>query len=82
MDTTQQTMISSARPDDPHFTTPIGGVMLYVVTDDPDAVHTRAKGAGAAVTRPMEDADYRVTRLQHPRPGGQLVELRHVRRVT
>lgn len=51
-------MISSARPDDPHFTTPVGGAMLYVVTDRPDEVHARAEALGAAVTRPMEDADY------------------------
>lgn len=51
-------MISSARPEDPHFTTPIGGAMLYVVTDDPDTVHARAREAGAEFTRPMEDADY------------------------
>lgn len=51
-------MISSARPEDPHFTTPIGGAMLYVVTDEPDAVHARAEASGATVTRPLEDADY------------------------
>lgn len=51
-------MISSARPDDPHLTTPVGGAMLYVVTDEPDAVHERAEAAGATVTRPMEEADY------------------------
>ena len=51
-------MISSARPDDPHFTMPVGGAMLYVVTDEPDAVHTRAEAAGATFTRPMEDSDY------------------------
>lgn len=51
-------MISSARPEDPHFTTPVGGSMLYVVTDDPDAVHVRAKEAEAVFTRAMEEADY------------------------
>ncbi|MGO1167714.1 MAG: VOC family protein [Janibacter sp.] len=51
-------MISSARPEDPHFTTPIGGSNLYVVTDEPDAVHERAVAVGARFTRPMEDADY------------------------
>ncbi|WP_338748004.1 VOC family protein [Janibacter alittae] len=51
-------MISSARPDDPHFTTPVGGAMLYVVTDDPGGVHSRAEAAGATFTRPLEDADY------------------------
>ena len=51
-------MISSARPEDPHFSTPVGGAMLYVVTEEPDAVHERAKGAGAEFTRPLEDADH------------------------
>lgn len=51
-------MVHSARPDDPHFTTPVGGAMLYVVTAEPDAVHARAEAAGAIFTRPMEDADY------------------------
>lgn len=51
-------MISSARQDDPHFTMPVGGAMLYVVTDEPDAVHSRAEAAGARFTRPMEDSDY------------------------
>lgn len=51
-------MISSERPEDPHFTTPVGGAMIYVVTDEPDAVHARAQASGATVTRPMADADY------------------------
>lgn len=51
-------MVSSARPDDPHFTMPIGGAMLYVVTDDPDAAMARAETVGARVTRPLEEADY------------------------
>lgn len=51
-------MISSPRPDDPHFSTPIGSTGVYVVTDEPDAVHARAQAAGATFTRPMEDADY------------------------
>lgn len=51
-------MISSARPEDPHFTTPVGGAMLYVVTDEPAVVHARAEAAGASFTRPMADSDY------------------------
>ena len=51
-------MISGGRPEDPHFTTPVGGANLYVVTDEPDAVHARAEAAGASFTRPMADADY------------------------
>ncbi len=51
-------MISSARPEDPHFTAAVGGSMLYVITDEPDEVHARAEAAGATFTRPLEDADY------------------------
>lgn len=51
-------MISSARPDDPHFTAPVGGAVLYVVTAQPDAVHARAHAAGATFARAMEDSDY------------------------
>ncbi|MGN7248956.1 VOC family protein [Janibacter anophelis] len=50
-------MISSGRTDDPHFTTPVGGAMVYVVTDRPDEVHERAQALGATVTRPLEDTD-------------------------
>lgn len=51
-------MIASARPDDPHFTAPTGSANLYVVTDEPDAVHARAEALGASFTRPLEDTDY------------------------
>ena len=51
-------MIASARPDDPHFTTPAGSANLYVVTDDPDAVHAHAEALGASFTRPMKEEDY------------------------
>jgi uncharacterized glyoxalase superfamily protein PhnB len=51
-------MVSSGRTDDPHVTTPVGGAMLYVVTDEPDAVHARAVAAGAPLTRPLADSDY------------------------
>lgn len=51
-------MVHSAKPDDPHFTTQVGGAILYVVTDHPDDVHARAEAAGAPFTRPMADAEY------------------------
>ncbi len=31
---------------------------MYVVVDDPDAHHDRAKAAGAQIVRPLEDQDY------------------------
>ena len=51
-------MVHSAKPDDPHFTTEVGGAILYVVTDEPDVVHARAEELGVTFTRPMEEADY------------------------
>ena len=51
-------MISSARPDDPHFTKPVGTGGVYVVVTDPDAVYARAKGLGATLARDMADEDY------------------------
>lgn len=51
-------MIHSARPDDPHFTTQVGGAILYVVTDEPDVVHARATELETTFTRPLEDADH------------------------
>lgn len=51
-------MVHSAKPDDPHFTTQVGGAILYVVTDHPDEVHARAEAAGATFTRPMAEEDY------------------------
>ncbi|WP_223277597.1 glyoxalase/bleomycin resistance/extradiol dioxygenase family protein [Janibacter sp. YB324] len=74
-------MIASARPDDPHFTTPAGSANLYVVTDDPDAVHAHAEALGASFPAD-EGGGLRLARVQHPRPRGQLLELRHLRRMT
>jgi len=37
---------------------PVGGQSVYVVTDEPDALHERAVAAGAEIARPMRDEDY------------------------
>ena len=37
---------------------PVGGQSVYVVTDDPDALHDRAVAAGAEIARPLRDEDY------------------------
>ena len=34
------------------------GASVYVVVDDPDAHHHRAKAAGAEITMPLTDQDY------------------------
>ena len=49
-------MIGSAGMGDPQFDT--GHASTYVVVDDPDAVHERARAAGAEVTRELADMDY------------------------
>lgn len=37
---------------------PVGGASLYVVTDDPGRLYSRATGAGAEVVREMREEDY------------------------
>jgi uncharacterized glyoxalase superfamily protein PhnB len=51
-------MISSRGKPDDAFSVARGACSLYVVTDDPDAVYTRATQLGAEVVREMEDTDY------------------------
>ena len=43
--------------DDPHAT-PTGSGLAFIVTADPDAVHARAKAAGAEIVMEMHDTDY------------------------
>jgi uncharacterized glyoxalase superfamily protein PhnB len=52
-------MLGSAResPDDRWPVQP-GTAGCYVVTGDPDAVHSRAVAAGAEITDPLHDTDY------------------------
>jgi uncharacterized glyoxalase superfamily protein PhnB len=52
-------MLGSADRADSEFSQlPTGCASLYVVTDDPHAVHERATKAGAQVVREMRDEDY------------------------
>lgn len=37
---------------------PVGGASVYVVTDDPPAVHARCVAAGLEIVRDMEEPDY------------------------
>jgi uncharacterized glyoxalase superfamily protein PhnB len=52
-------MLGSVRDtaDDP-WALPPGTSGVYVVTDDPDALHSRAAAAGAEITRTPFDTDY------------------------
>lgn len=52
-------MFGSTRGDGHDAVPTPGGVQwLYVVTDDPDAVHRRAEDAGARIVMEPYDADY------------------------
>lgn len=51
-------MISGRGKSDSTFEVAPGGASAYVVVDDPDAVHARAKQLGAEFVREMEDTDY------------------------
>jgi uncharacterized glyoxalase superfamily protein PhnB len=48
-------MLGTARPGD-RFET--GRAVIYVVVDDPDARHDRAKAAGAVIVQELTDQDY------------------------
>ena len=49
-------MVSSRRPEPSPFDT--GKASIYVVVDDPDAVHARAVEAGAEIAMELTDQDY------------------------
>ncbi|MDG2907091.1 MAG: VOC family protein [Acidimicrobiales bacterium] len=41
-----------------HLALPFGPVSIYVVTDQPDALHDRAVAAGATIARGLRDEEY------------------------
>jgi uncharacterized glyoxalase superfamily protein PhnB len=49
-------MLGTAGAGDPRFET--GRASIYVIVDDPDALHERAKAAGAEISRELSDQDY------------------------
>jgi uncharacterized glyoxalase superfamily protein PhnB len=55
-------MLGSAKPPDADdysaAAPPPGGTALYMVVDDPDAHHDRARAAGAEIVRAPQDTDY------------------------
>ena len=46
------------RGDADHLALPLGPVSIYVVTDQPDALHDRSVAAGARVVRGLRDEEY------------------------
>ena len=51
-------MIGSTSEGDPVYAESVGRTTVYVAVDDPDALHDRARGAGAEILRPPTDQDY------------------------
>jgi uncharacterized glyoxalase superfamily protein PhnB len=51
-------MLGSTNEGDDRFNQGAGRYSLYVVVDDPDAHHARAKEVGAAIERELSDTDY------------------------
>jgi uncharacterized glyoxalase superfamily protein PhnB len=51
-------MLSSASEGDDRFNQAVGHYSLYLVVDDPDAHHERAKQAGAEIVSGLRDEDY------------------------
>ena len=49
-------MLGTAGVGDPQFDTRRSSA--YVIVDDPDGLHERAKAAGAEITRELQDTDY------------------------
>jgi uncharacterized glyoxalase superfamily protein PhnB len=49
-------MVGSSGAGDPQFDT--GQSSIYVIVQDPDALHERAKAAGATISRGLTDQDY------------------------
>lgn len=50
-------MVDDADRTDSPFALP-GPVVVYVVVEDPDALHERASAAGAEIIMPLTDQDY------------------------
>jgi uncharacterized glyoxalase superfamily protein PhnB len=51
-------MLGSASEGDPAFNQGVGRTVVYMVADDPDALHDMAKQAGAEIVMPPTDQDY------------------------
>jgi uncharacterized glyoxalase superfamily protein PhnB len=51
-------MLGSTNEGEERFNEGAGRQSLYLVVDDPDALHARAKEAGATIERELTDEDY------------------------
>ena len=55
-----------------HLSLPFGSVSIYVVTDQPDALHDRAVAVGATIVRGLRDEDYGSRGFSATDPEGNL----------
>ncbi|MCH2412589.1 MAG: VOC family protein [Acidimicrobiales bacterium] len=55
-----------------HLALPSGPVSIYVVTDQPDALHDRAVAAGATIARGLRDEEYGSRGFSATDPEGNL----------
>jgi uncharacterized glyoxalase superfamily protein PhnB len=51
-------MLGSTSEGEERFNQGAGRTSLYIVVDDPDALHDRARDAGATIERELTDQDY------------------------
>jgi uncharacterized glyoxalase superfamily protein PhnB len=51
-------MLASTSEGDPVYNQGAGRTAVYLVVDDPDAIHERAQGAGAEILMEPTDQDY------------------------
>ena len=60
------------RGDAIHLALPFGPVSIYVVTDQPDALHDRAVAASATIVKGLRDEDYGSRGFSATDPEGNL----------
>ena len=58
--------------DAEHLALPSGPISVYVVTDEPDAIHDRAVAAGATIVRGLRDEEYGSRGFSAADPEGNL----------
>lgn len=68
----QFVMIGSTSEGEERFNQGAGRQSLYVVVDDPDALHDRAKEVGATIERELTDQDYGSREFTARDPEGNL----------
>jgi uncharacterized glyoxalase superfamily protein PhnB len=65
-------MLGSTNEGEERFNQGAGRQSLYVVVDDPDGLHDRAKDAGATIERELTDQDYGSREFTARDPEGNL----------